>query len=88
MQHALGRRSEEIAEAVAGDVGAIGCIRAEHRLDRIRASVKVQDGCSFSCAFCVIPLVRGETRSRSADAVLTEIGAASPRVTTRSCSRA
>jgi threonylcarbamoyladenosine tRNA methylthiotransferase MtaB len=69
----VARRSEEIAEAVAGDVGAIGCIRAEHRLDRIRAFVKVQDGCSFSCAFCVIPLVRGETRSRSADAVLTEI---------------
>jgi threonylcarbamoyladenosine tRNA methylthiotransferase MtaB len=35
--------------------------------------VKIQDGCSFSCAFCVIPLVRGATRSRTADAVLGEI---------------
>jgi threonylcarbamoyladenosine tRNA methylthiotransferase MtaB len=35
--------------------------------------VKIQDGCSFSCAFCVIPLVRGATRSRSAAAVLAEI---------------
>jgi threonylcarbamoyladenosine tRNA methylthiotransferase MtaB len=35
--------------------------------------VKIQDGCSFSCAFCVIPLVRGGTRSRRADAVLREI---------------
>jgi threonylcarbamoyladenosine tRNA methylthiotransferase MtaB len=35
--------------------------------------VKIQDGCSFSCNFCVIPLVRGSSRSRSADAVLTEI---------------
>ena len=26
--------------------------------------MKIQDGCSFSCAFCVIPLVRGATRSR------------------------
>jgi threonylcarbamoyladenosine tRNA methylthiotransferase MtaB len=34
--------------------------------------VKIQDGCSFSCNFCVIPLVRGGTRSRTADAVLRE----------------
>src|SRR5207247_5292157 len=35
--------------------------------------VKIQDGCSFSCSFCVIPSVRGGTRSRRAAAVLTEI---------------
>jgi threonylcarbamoyladenosine tRNA methylthiotransferase MtaB len=69
----ISRRSEEIAEAVAGDVGAIACVQAEHRLDRVRAFVKIQDGCSFSCAFCVIPLVRGATRSRSGAAVLEEI---------------
>ena len=67
------RRAEEVAEAVATNVGAIGCVQAEHRLDRVRAFVKIQDGSSFSCAFCVIPLVRGATRSRSAEAVLTEI---------------
>ena len=64
---------EEAVETVAGDVGAIGCVRADARLERVRAFVKIQDGCSFSCAFCVIPLVRGATRSRSADAVLAEI---------------
>jgi len=67
------RRSEETPTFVAGDVGAIGCVQAEARLDRVRAFVKIQDGCSFSCAFCVIPLVRGGTRSRRADAVLDEI---------------
>jgi threonylcarbamoyladenosine tRNA methylthiotransferase MtaB len=35
--------------------------------------VKVQDGCSFSCSFCVIPLVRGTSRSRAAEAVLAEV---------------
>jgi threonylcarbamoyladenosine tRNA methylthiotransferase MtaB len=35
--------------------------------------VKIQDGCSFSCNFCVIPLVRGPSRSRSAVAVLDEM---------------
>jgi threonylcarbamoyladenosine tRNA methylthiotransferase MtaB len=67
------RTGEAAAETVAGDVGAIGCVQAEHRLDRVRAFVKIQDGCSFSCSFCVIPLVRGGTRSRSAEAVLGEI---------------
>jgi len=66
--------SDDVPGAVAGDVGAIACVRAEHRLERTRAFVKIQDGCSFSCAFCVIPLVRGGTRSRSAAAVLGEIG--------------
>ena len=68
------RRTGEAAAAfVAGDVGAIGCVKADHRLERVRAFVKIQDGCSFACAFCVIPLVRGATRSRSAAAVLAEI---------------
>ncbi len=67
------RTGDEAAAFVAGDVGAIGCVNAEHRLDRVRAFVKIQDGCSFSCAFCVIPLVRGGTRSRTAEAVLTEV---------------
>src|SRR6478735_464106 len=67
------RRSEETPSFVARDVGAIGCVQAHARLDRVRAFVKVQDGCSFSCNFCVIPLVRGSSRSRSADAVLGEI---------------
>jgi threonylcarbamoyladenosine tRNA methylthiotransferase MtaB len=69
----VARRSEETAGFVAGDVGAIGCVQADARIDRVRAFVKIQDGCSFSCNFCVIPLVRGESRSRSADAVLAEI---------------
>jgi threonylcarbamoyladenosine tRNA methylthiotransferase MtaB len=69
----IARRSEETPELVAGDVGAIGCVRAEARLDRVRAFVKVQDGCSFSCNFCVVPLVRGRSRSRRAAAVLGEI---------------
>jgi len=69
----VARRSEETPGLIAGDVGPIGCVQADARLDRVRAFVKVQDGCSFSCAFCVIPLVRGASRSRSAAAVLAEI---------------
>ncbi|HWB55434.1 MAG TPA: MiaB/RimO family radical SAM methylthiotransferase [Gaiellaceae bacterium] len=65
--------SERTPAFVAADVGALGCTRADVGLDRVRAFVKVQDGCSFSCAFCVIPQVRGASRSRPATAVLDEV---------------
>jgi threonylcarbamoyladenosine tRNA methylthiotransferase MtaB len=65
--------SEEMPAAVAERVGVLGCIQSDTRLERTRAFVKIQDGCSFSCSFCVIPIVRGQTRSRRADAVLGEI---------------
>jgi threonylcarbamoyladenosine tRNA methylthiotransferase MtaB len=69
----VARPSEETPAFVAGDVGAIGCVRGEARLERVRAFVKVQDGCSFSCSFCVVPLVRGPSRSRPAAAVMAEV---------------
>jgi threonylcarbamoyladenosine tRNA methylthiotransferase MtaB len=69
----VSRPSEETPTVVAGDVGAIGCVAGDARLERVRAFVKIQDGCSFSCNFCVIPLVRGGSRSRSAAAVLEEV---------------
>src|SRR5438876_10092712 len=45
----VAKRSEATPAFVAGDLGALGCVQADARLDRIRAFVKVQDGCSFSC---------------------------------------
>jgi threonylcarbamoyladenosine tRNA methylthiotransferase MtaB len=39
---------------------------------RARAMLKVQDGCSHVCAFCIVPSVRGGLRSRRADDVLAE----------------
>lgn len=40
-----------------------------------RAFVKVQDGCNSFCSYCVIPYVRGRSRSRSVDEVVTEVEA-------------
>jgi len=39
---------------------------------RSRAIIKVQDGCDFRCAFCIIPSVRGKSASRPRAAVLSE----------------
>jgi threonylcarbamoyladenosine tRNA methylthiotransferase MtaB len=69
----VARRSEDTPAFIAGDVGAIACVDDDVRLDRVRAFVKIQDGCSFSCNFCVVPLVRGPSRSRRAHAVLADI---------------
>ncbi len=44
-------------------------------LGRSRPNVKVQDGCDNRCAFCVIPSVRGRSRSATAAAVIREIRA-------------
>jgi threonylcarbamoyladenosine tRNA methylthiotransferase MtaB len=40
--------------------------------DRTRAFLKVQDGCDYNCAFCTIPLARGESRSQSIDACVSQ----------------
>jgi len=45
-------------------------------IDRARAFVKVQDGCSFHCTYCIIPRARGSERSIDPAAVLGEVGRA------------
>jgi len=37
-----------------------------------RANLKIQDGCSFVCSFCIIPFARGASRSRDLENLLTE----------------
>jgi threonylcarbamoyladenosine tRNA methylthiotransferase MtaB len=40
---------------------------------RTRAIVKVQDGCNANCSFCIIPSVRGRSRSMAPGMVLAEV---------------
>jgi threonylcarbamoyladenosine tRNA methylthiotransferase MtaB len=39
-----------------------------------RANLKIQDGCNFACAFCIIPFTRGGARSRTLDDIVREAG--------------
>jgi threonylcarbamoyladenosine tRNA methylthiotransferase MtaB len=41
--------------------------------ERTRPNLKVQDGCDNRCSFCVIPSVRGHSRSLPLDKVITEV---------------
>jgi threonylcarbamoyladenosine tRNA methylthiotransferase MtaB len=43
--------------------------------DRTRPILKVQDGCNNRCGYCVIPLVRGRSRSLAPQAVVDEVSA-------------
>jgi len=42
------------------------------RLTTQRATLKVQDGCNFRCAYCIVPHARGEPRSLAWEACLAE----------------
>jgi threonylcarbamoyladenosine tRNA methylthiotransferase MtaB len=41
--------------------------------ERTRPNLKVQDGCNNRCSFCIIPSVRGRSRSLKLDEVLHEV---------------
>jgi MiaB/RimO family radical SAM methylthiotransferase len=43
-----------------------------HTYHRARAVLRVQDGCSHGCSFCIVPRTRGESRSRPPAEVLAE----------------
>jgi threonylcarbamoyladenosine tRNA methylthiotransferase MtaB len=42
------------------------------RFQRSRAVLKVQDGCSHGCTYCIVPMTRGRSRSRPPAAVTAE----------------
>ncbi len=41
--------------------------------DRTRPTLKIQDGCDARCSFCVIPSVRGQSRSLDPDKVIQQV---------------
>ena len=45
---------------------------------RKRTYIKVQDGCDNFCSYCIIPYLRGRSRSRSPQSILEEIKSTTP----------
>lgn len=44
-----------------------------YQTDRTRAFLKIQDGCSFFCSYCIIPFARGESISRDKQSILKQV---------------
>ena len=49
--------------------------------NKTRAFVRVQDGCDNFCSYCLIPYLRGRSRSRSAESILAEVTASGAKET-------
>ena len=73
--------SAATADVVIGDIFAHTELLAapvfdgEDSAEKTRPNLKVQDGCSNRCSFCIIPFVRGRSRSLQLDHVIRETDA-------------
>jgi threonylcarbamoyladenosine tRNA methylthiotransferase MtaB len=68
------------AKILTGDIFAqtgvnipVGTAAEAAPADRTRPILKIQDGCNNRCSYCVIPFVRGRSRSLAPDAVIDEV---------------
>ncbi|GHV53732.1 2-methylthioadenine synthetase [Synergistales bacterium] len=61
-----------IVKASAGESEEWDALSLDRPRIRTRAFIKIQDGCSRRCSYCVVPRVRGKETSRSARAVAEE----------------
>jgi threonylcarbamoyladenosine tRNA methylthiotransferase MtaB len=67
------------AKILSGDIFAQSTVQVGPATlmegDRTRPILKIQDGCNNRCSYCVIPFVRGRSRSLPPDEVIREVHA-------------
>ena len=72
-----GQPNKPLNNVVVGDIFAHTELMAapvfKAANERTRPNLKVQDGCDNRCSFCVIPYVRGQSRSLPAERVIAEV---------------
>ena len=64
-------RTVKIEKHQTGD--EFSSCKISHFNERIRAFVKIEDGCDRFCSYCIIPMSRGRVRSKSLDELKEEI---------------
>jgi threonylcarbamoyladenosine tRNA methylthiotransferase MtaB len=68
---------DQLVNVIVGDIFAHTELLAapvfEAANQRTRPNLKVQDGCDNRCSFCVIPYVRGQSRSLPQERVIVEV---------------
>jgi len=68
-----GPRTSDSAEVFVGEITEEFHFAPVFADDRTRPTLKIQDGCDARCAFCVIPSVRGRSRSLPPEKVLEQV---------------
>ncbi|MHC3994423.1 tRNA (N(6)-L-threonylcarbamoyladenosine(37)-C(2))-methylthiotransferase MtaB [Thiomicrolovo sp. ZZH C-3] len=56
-----------------GDLEFIDNNVVEQFVGKSRAFIKIQEGCSFRCSYCIIPFVRGDARSVDEQVILDQV---------------
>jgi MiaB-like tRNA modifying enzyme len=57
----------------AGDLKHIDETIIDEMIGKSRAFIKIQEGCDFRCSYCIIPFVRGDSRSYDEEKILNQI---------------
>jgi threonylcarbamoyladenosine tRNA methylthiotransferase MtaB len=69
----LGLRSSDPAQIFVGEITDEFHFAPVFAEDRTRPTLKIQDGCDARCSFCVIPSVRGASRSLPPEKALEQV---------------
>ena len=63
------RLADEVIKLLGGKTGS----KVERKSYRSRALIKVQDGCDSRCTFCIIPYLRGPSRSLPVEKIVEKV---------------
>jgi len=69
---AIAPRIEDVARALGLPAPSFEQDSIQSFRGRHRAFIKIQEGCNATCAYCIVPRVRGRSRSRPVDTVCRE----------------
>ncbi len=77
LSYLRGARKSPLPQVQVGDVSRLSSfdnLKVKHS-HRTRAFLKVQDGCDYSCSFCIVPKARGRSRSQDPGVIMEQVRA-------------
>jgi len=69
VENYAGFRIDAVKDVISSDYEDLQSIQQS----RTRATIKIQDGCTNFCSYCIIPYARGPVRSRLIDSAVNEV---------------
>jgi len=73
VRDADGARETEISVGNPRDEQGVRVLGARGLPDHTRAFLKIEEGCNYSCTYCIIPIARGRSRSVPVEEVLRQV---------------